>query len=882
VTSDANSVRLTSADLPPAVEGASLPPLGLPPRWSDLPRLWPRPVFTALWPVFADWRRRVTETPGPAPAVFCLCGPTGDGKSALLLQLAAAMLRENIVPALRLWEACDDPRRFDPPPPDDVAWHFIDRLPQVVHGATGETWLRRLRELPPPRFIVTTASPLALDWFAKRYPKKFALTTWPLPLLSAAEATALATAAGRPAEADLWREGMTLENFLFAAQSPAALIVRLESLDVEWLPAVVAANLLDLAVPLSLLKPEKQPLAQQLAEQGRLPVRTAADGLRLLTPGLAQPLLEHWFPEIETRLAQIAEGFTQILEIWLREKKAVAAAWFLRRLLHSEHLPRLLPPRTRPVVLHHLRKNLCREFYRRHRALHGDLPAVELLSAWMDVGQTFRLKPDVMEDAVKVLDGRKDALTPALATDIWLHSEYRKNPLGTQLRQRVAEFFKHTQADAGAALVKLYAETCQNEPALPVMQLWLETHPFHPRFGNALETLLAKPFRRAQVHGWAMECLGFHWRGKAAGKPLAVMLQHNSGSEPLRKCARQWLGENAIYPDAGGVLRGLLADGKGGKAEVGQALLWTTKFPVHAAAGELWEILLEHHAGQPEVRQVAMEWLKACPQHPQAAAMLLAIARREKSNPAFVAAVQSWLTAHAAHAQTPVLLETLASSTDESIRRVLAQWLDENPQHPAAARLLAGVLCAGKIAPDWMQRAETMLQSGHPDALRVLRALLGTSANDAVLKLAWEGLPRAPLPEQKKLCRSLGKLAGQQPERVAALRQGLPDAELASEFFHSLRETLWDMPAVQLADWMQRGFARLAEADQQWMFQRLLEQDTPLPAPFSIALAEWLQRNVKTSAYREMTQLLRQYPRQGRYFHSASMLPLQLLADVMG
>ena len=119
--------------------------------------------------------------------------------------------------------------------------------------------------------------------------------------------------------------------------------------------------------------------------------------------------------------------------------------------------------------------------------------------------------------------------------------------------------------------------------------------------------------------------------------------------------------------------------------------------------------------------------------------------------------------------------------------------------------------------------------------------------------------------------------------RLAALRHGLPgQPELAEEFFSSLCETLWDMPIIQLNGWMKRGFAKLNEADQQWMFQRLLERDTPLPMPFSLALAEWLLRNTKKPAYQQMVQTLRQYPRQGRYFHSASMLPLNLLADVMG
>jgi hypothetical protein len=884
VLSGSKSLLLTPAGLSPVGGKDGLLP-GLPPKWIDSGRLLERPVFAALWPVFNHWCKRVSDAPDNVPAVFCICGRNGDGKSALLLQLAAALLQGNTVPALRLWEAGDDPRQFETPPANDVTWHFVDRLPELVHGATGESWLRRLREQPRVS-IVTTASPAALDWFAKKYPKRFALTVWQLPPLAATEAMALAADAGHVDGKSLWHDHMTLETFLFAVKNGSSLAERLDSLAVEFLPVVVAANLLGLAVPGSLLKAELQTLAQQLAGTDLLPVQISPDGLRLVTPGLAQPLFDRWFPDVATRLEKVAAGFARLLEIWLQEKNAAAASWFLRRLLHSEHLPRLLPPNSRPLDLRFLRKNLFRELYRQHRAGCGDLPSVWLLSAWMEIGQTFRLRPDVMEDAAGLLEGAPENISPALATDIWLHSEYRKNPLATRLREGVANFFMGAKADAidtGAALTRLYTETNQNDPALPVLQRWLEKHPFHSRFRDAFGALLAKPYRHGQVQKWALECLGWHWRGRAAGKPLATLLQHNPASEPVCKHARHWLAQNAGCPEAGAVLTGLLGGGENEPREVRAALLWVTQFPVHPVAGDLWNILLNHHAGQADVRQVALEWIKACPQHPQATAMLLAIARKEKSNPAFVAAVQGWLAGRTTHEQTPVLLETLASSTDEAIRRLLAQWLEENGQHPAAARLLAAVLCAGKISPDWMQRAETFLRSGHPDALRVLRVLLATSASDPVLKLAWEWLVQAPPPVQRQLSRSLGKLAGRQPERAAVLRHGLPDQPLlADEFFSSLRETLWDMPAVQLDNWMKRGFGKLTEADQQWMFQRLLEQATPLPAPFSIALAEWLLRNTKKPAYQQMVQILRQHPRQGRYFHSASMLPLNLLADVMG
>jgi hypothetical protein len=50
------------------------------------------------------------------------------------------------------------------------------------------------------------------------------------------------------------------------------------------------------------------------------------------------------------------------------------------------------------------------------------------------------------------------------------------------------------------------------------------------RFNDVFGALLAKPHRRSQVQSWALECLDFHWRGKAASKPLAALLQHNPGA----------------------------------------------------------------------------------------------------------------------------------------------------------------------------------------------------------------------------------------------------------------------------------------------------------------------------------------------------------------
>lgn len=85
---------------------------GRAPTWDDLQtgRLIQRPVFQALQQAFAQWRLQGKNWSANAPMVFCIRDRSGDGKSALLLQLAGAPQQEEIT--LTLNEAADDPCRF--------------------------------------------------------------------------------------------------------------------------------------------------------------------------------------------------------------------------------------------------------------------------------------------------------------------------------------------------------------------------------------------------------------------------------------------------------------------------------------------------------------------------------------------------------------------------------------------------------------------------------------------------------------------------------------------------------------------------------------------------------------------------------------------------
>lgn len=849
-----------------------LPAPGLPPAWDDFQndRLIQRPIFATLRRAFDDWRSQGANWSATTPAVFCLRGRGGEGKSVLLRQLAAA-LRDEI--KLSFEDASHDPRRFAKPLGNEP-WLFVDELPGEAHGDIGQRWIKSLRA-HLPRYIVTTATPAACEWLTRRYPKVLAWTIWDLPTLTAEEAATLAEKLGAK---NLWRPGDTLEEFLFACQqgarleeSNAALQQALTPLKIERLPVVWAANALGLGAPASLLQPELLEAAKNLP----LPVRLAADGLHLTTPRLALPLLREWLSDVAARLPQLAEGFEALLEIWLRDGQPQWASWFLRRLLHNEHFAAVFFARMQ-------RKSLLREMYERHHQRHGGQPAIELLSAWLEIGNAFRLKPDPVADAADLLE-KNSALPPTLVTDIWLHGERRKNPLPDRIAAAATKFFRHTPNDAGSAVLRLYREATHLPPALAVTQRWLEMHGDHKLFNEVFAALFERSYGHAIISRWSRQCLGLKWHGKAEGRALAKLLEHQPQSGDVRHRAARWLRPNVETPEAGAALLELL---RGENAEIKiihAALLWTANFPRHAATAELWRVLLKKHLERQGVRQIALEWIREFPELPLVATMLVLLARPWRNDPEFATLVCGWLAKHPEHEQTPELLEMLAATRLENIRAQMGQWLDAHPRHERSAQLLAAILSAGALDADWMSRAEKFLQdSGHPDALRPLRALLATKANEKIIALALGWLPKLPLPEQRKLAHGFGIIAANQPEMLALLLDGLrDDATLSPGFFAALAARLLEKRNHIQEEWLQRGFAQLNADDTQKFFTHGLAKIAPLPQPLSRKLATWLEENFGTPAYRQMIATLRQHPAQGRCFHSASMLPLKILADVL-
>ena len=143
-------------------------------------------------------------------------------------------------------------------------------------------------------------------------------------------------------------------------------------------------------------------------------------------------------------------------------------------------------------------------------------------------------------------------MTPETVVNIWLNANRRHNPLAARLRASADGYFKTAKADLAAPLVRLYDETDQNELAFPILARWLENHASHPRFGDVLRVLFAKPFGKNIIHKWAAQCLQTRWRGQI--QPLFAMLRQFPENAPIIGQTQSWVAAHIKTPDAGAAL----------------------------------------------------------------------------------------------------------------------------------------------------------------------------------------------------------------------------------------------------------------------------------------------------------------------------------------
>ena len=151
--------------------------------------------------------------------MFCCCN------------LLAACLQEQLAPSIAWLEHSPDGAAFRNEWPADAGWVFCAELPMRVEGAVRDHWMSAMQTTGAAGLVTSGSSEFRHGFeigFADRAP----VTKFVLPPFSVAEAAHFAGWFQTRAEiareaAALWRDGMSLTEFLFALQHgkpPAELI----------------------------------------------------------------------------------------------------------------------------------------------------------------------------------------------------------------------------------------------------------------------------------------------------------------------------------------------------------------------------------------------------------------------------------------------------------------------------------------------------------------------------------------------------------------------------------------------------------------------------------------------------------------------------------
>ena len=858
---------------------------GLTPAWSHWREGFyaERPtVFTSLWQAFTEWRTNEIEheiESNKCLAVFWIEGLPGDGKSVLLLQLMAACLREQIIRDILWLEHSPDGRSFRAIPPANSGWFFCDEIPTRVEGQVRDGWLAALQEAGAGA-LVTTGSAEVRHGFEIRFENQTKVTKWVLPPFSLEEAAQLAEwfqvrAAISRDPAALWREGMSLTEFLFSlhhgkplAELTSDIRDALDDLGLGGrVRAVWFANALGLRAPATLLATETaRNHAAELTERGIVPVEISAAGLRLVPPALAWPLVGIWLGEGQP-VEHLGDALAFVLKSWLDARDEEKACRFLLQLRETEWLTDEKPFGNCNGFVQVKRREVLREFYRVHRFDFGGRPPLAIVSAWLELNEAFSLmlSPDPVACAAEIFSKpeNESRRKPSLAALLWLGADSRRGKLGTDTRQAVADYFLSptTEPGAGRALARIVRDTKKLAEARSLAEVWLKLLPDHPEAADVLCALVKRAGSGAGFTAWAME----HFIQPNDSRPyvpklLAAMLERKFDDETVRQRAAAWAWSHAVQPEAGSVWLALLFGKLAKENDVRGALRWLAANPMHHEADVMRERLLAHYPEAHGAAWTMQEWLPNHSADERTPDFLLQLLKTQPNNRKASALALEWLNNSLTHPISPKLMRLLVKHPGPEVQAVAERWFDANPNSSFRAELLSVFIRVFRGNPKWLARGEAYGEDSQRSGREhVVGALL--SANECQVRhvqMALGLLPDLPVAQRTFLEKQLGRSLTLHPIQAET----------------TFREFAGTTHIPDLARALSRGLAQLANLRAEFVSRVLpaMDGDASFLTLYHLVLAdvcspeiisallEWLQQQHGERGYTTLLGALHNYP----------------------
>lgn len=638
--------------------------------------------------------------------IFWIDGRSGDGKSVLLLQLAASILRFG--PDLLIYQAA---HADAVPALIDFAYHASndDRLILIVAED-----LHRVTE--PEAF--SAALKLLLDYKRQRIgilacgptPEKTAFlcahasleaTTWTVPPLSSLDLSLFSRWFQTEITPTTALDRAILVEVLFSSNigSPLSAFARtfaerLRTFGVlETTCRIVAINALDLGAPDALFQSlAERDSIQRLAQADQLHFEWKTEswgpGVRLVHGAIAWKLFKALSADPLRGLsasAQLARTLASVLKatglpcgFGLRLVASIRTrlGWYLRDaevfIDANQFLGQLLQQTT-------------------DNSVAATFVATEILA---EVIRSSGVSVDAAALSVSLRAIEEDSIPPALRLTVSAQLailESRHLIASQGLRERAEALVVSGEiADVSAITIQTLVERGISQPG--ILERWIlaqrDSDIPKPLLCFALKTLGATANLSAIVNRW------IRTKPEAVQEPLAILVGANNDSETVA-LATEWIRTNPVTPNAASILAPLLRRNINNESIVALAETWVIEHSKEAQVLEVASVLLSAHGVNfGRALEPTLAVLKEHADRPAVANLLAPAIRSFRSSSALLEFALDWLRRNwtaSSSAQIVGALLHFTRGTDQTTE-VVRSWIASRPENDQVGQIVSSMI----------------------------------------------------------------------------------------------------------------------------------------------------------------------------------------------
>ncbi len=700
---------------------------------------------------------------------FWISGRSGEGKSVLLLQLVADLLRSKAnAPVIQLASGDDLVRLLEKVPEsknlaDPIHSRLFAVIDDVYNIRDRDEWdenVRRACSVRAPATAIITCGPTEQsELFASRLSDQFDVMCFDVPHLKAEECQAFIawyeSRTGKKVDlGTLTMDNPLLAQFLFELAQGTSLSTfakrfkkRLMNHSVfEEARAIIATTALYMDAPLGLVKTEQSRDAlERLCREDQLHFRISAEtangysgSVRLAHPHLSWLLFIEWVEPPATLAKAWAREIAPALRVWEAESNPTSVNSLLFQLLSTARLS------DRPVSTQFPpqadKREMIRELYRLHCQDHDGSPVTATLVRWLEIEQKIPelwLKPEPVESALAALadENAVAALPGSVAGWVWLLSE--SQPVR---QEKVAQFLRQHPAirGVGSAFDLILSKSADKKRARKMTVAWVNDNVNNPQAYLPISSLIAAHPNDRPIKELAIDWLAQNETHPQANHVIASLVVAHPSYGNIKQLAIDWLARNETHPQANHMIKHLVAAHPDDRVTKELANHWLARNETHPQAFDMIAQLVAAHPDDRSIKEQAIDWLARDETHPKADHVIAALIAAHPNDGTIKELAIHWLALNETNRQAFHVIVPLVAAhpDDETIKEVAIHWLTQNETHREAYHVIAALIAAHpndgtikELAIHWLARNET-----HPLAYHVIAPLIAAHPNDGTIK----------------------------------------------------------------------------------------------------------------------------------------------------